>query len=99
MKKVNVKDRKLKKFLAQTDHTMVIADGLSDAFIGLVVTADGLVCAYDKNRVINLLMKKNKWSHDEAIEYADFNIFSAYVFRGPIFLEPVSNTEWDYVKE
>ena len=82
MKKHDKQDKKLRRYLSSIDSEIVIADGMADAFVGLVNTADGLVCVYDKIKVILILKKQNKWDYHEAEEYADFNIFSAYVKRG-----------------
>jgi hypothetical protein len=96
------KDDKLKKYLRgefSNADEIVIADGLSDAFIGIINTIDGPVCAYDKMKVIILLKEQNKWDYFEAEEYADFNIFSAYVKNGPLFVDIIDIKEWDKPKK
>ena len=98
-KKLDKHDIKLKKYLSNIDHMIVIANGLSEAFVGLINTPDGLVTVYDKARVVHILKKKNKWSQEEAEEYADFNIFSEYVYRSPLFIDRVDVTDWSPTKE
>jgi hypothetical protein len=99
MKKHDKQDKKLKRYLAAFDSEIVIADGLADAFVGLVNTADGLVCVYDKIKVILILKKKNDWDYHEAEEYADFNIFSAYVKRGPLWIDSVTYRDWNGITD
>lgn len=97
--KENKLDKKLKKYLRSIDHMIIIADGLSEAFVGLVNTPEGLVTVYDKNRVIHILKKTNKMTQEEAEEYADFNIFSSYFYRNPLYIDSVNLVDWNPTKE
>lgn len=66
------------------DEDMLFADGFDDAIIGVTTF---LVVAYDANKVVQILQDENGWDHDEAVEYAEHNIFSAYVGeKTPMFV-------------
>tara|TARA_A100001388_G_scaffold62945_1_gene43953 strand:- start:6342 stop:6566 length:225 start_codon:yes stop_codon:yes gene_type:complete len=66
---------------------MMKADGLDDAIIGVGLQfdkPDRLIYDYDK--CIDILMKLNNWTDEEAIEWMEFNVRGAYVGEGtPIF--------------
>lgn len=98
-KKQDKFDIKLKNHLKQIDHMIIIAEGLSEAFVGLANTVDGLVAVYDKARCVSILKKRNKWTQEEAEEYCDFNVFSAYGYRIPIFMDRIDITDWNPTKE
>lgn len=81
-------DKKLKKFLALIDEEIVIADGLSYAFIGLTRNNGHIVCVYSTHLIVAELMKNDLMSQEDAEEYIQFNICDAYVGeRTPLFLD------------
>lgn len=66
----------------------LFADGLSDAVIGYTRTlSTGKdVVVYSAEKVIEVLMRDGM-SYEEAVEYADFNIFCAYMGENtPLFM-------------
>jgi hypothetical protein len=70
---------------------LLFADGFDDAILGIVERCgfDPVVC-YSADKIIDILMKDNM-SHEEAVEYYEFNILGAYVGeKTPMFLE-----RWD----
>ena len=73
----------------------MIADGLDEAIIGLtdVWDSDGSIrriVAYDKQKVLEILINRDSMEEDEAEEFFQFNIGGAYVGKGtPIFIEKV----------
>ena len=63
---------------------MMKADGLDDAIIGVGLQfdkPDRLIYDYDK--CIDILMKLNDWTDEEAIEWMEFNVRGAYVVKAP----------------
>jgi hypothetical protein len=61
------------------------ADGFDDAVIGVEVNTLRLV--YSIDRMIAILTKDDEMSYEDAIEYLDFNVFSAHVGeRTPIYI-------------
>jgi hypothetical protein len=70
------------------DQTVVLADGLEDAFIGVGRTFSSIpVAIYDTDKVIEILMTRDVMTREEALEFFDFNIAGAYVGEStPIFM-------------
>lgn len=64
---------------------ILFADGLDDAIIGFEPNLWKVV--YSRNKVLDSLVKDGM-SEDEAMEYADYNIFAAMVGdKTPIWVE------------
>jgi len=65
---------------------VLIADGFDDAIIG--IKDDTGVVYYSKEKVIDILIREHGMTDIDAMEYADFNIFCAYMGdKTPIFLD------------
>lgn len=61
------------------------ADGFDDAVIGLEYNTMKLV--YDMNKMIDILVKEGM-QYEEAVEYLEFNTWSAYVGeKTPIYIQ------------
>lgn len=91
-------DAKLKDFLMEMTDEVVIADGLSDAFVGLaqVGSESKTVAVYDSVKIIRILMEQGL-TQDEAVEYYEYNILGAYVGEAtPIYLIPVDKECWTF---
>ena len=69
------------------DETVLLADGLEDAFIGIGRQFHLAVAVYSRSKAIQCLIEQGM-SHPEAVEYFDFNTSGAWVGRQtPIFME------------
>jgi len=68
-------------------------DGFESALLGLCEIKGRDAClAYDHEECINILMDRDDMSHDDAIEYMEYNVTDAYVGpHTPAFIELV---EW-----
>ena len=77
-----------KELVEQTgDESLLFADGLDAAIVGVADEIDPIRVIYDKDKIVKILMKQNKWNFDEANEYAHYNIYDAYVGeRTPIYI-------------
>lgn len=63
---------------------LLFADGLDDAIIGICPTSFRVV--YSRSKVIEILC--NDMSEEEAVDYAEYNTFNAYVGdKTPIWVE------------
>ena len=64
------------------------ADGLDEALIGTAYRPDlGEILVYDYDKCVDIFMKNNDWSEEEAIEWMEFNVVGAYVRKDtPIFV-------------
>ncbi len=67
---------------------MLKADGLDAALIGIASPAGRQeVLVYDYDKCVDIFKRNNDWSHDEAVEWMEFNVVSAYVGEStPIFV-------------
>tara|TARA_R100001377_G_scaffold62776_1_gene38557 strand:+ start:1338 stop:1598 length:261 start_codon:yes stop_codon:yes gene_type:complete len=74
---------------------MLLADGFEGAFIG-VSTRCGqpTLAVYDANKCLQILIDRDDMTHDEALEYFNFNVIGAWVGdETPLFLESMSLIE------
>lgn len=69
------------------DAPVIIADGFDDAMLGVGRQFNLNVAVYDYNKCVDVLMKRDKLSYVDAIEWMEFNVVGAYVGKTtPIFL-------------
>tara|TARA_R110000803_G_C11989495_1_gene322005 strand:- start:56818 stop:57093 length:276 start_codon:yes stop_codon:yes gene_type:complete len=63
-------------------------DGLDEAIVGISERfGQGSLLVYDVGKIIDILMTRDDMSHDEAIEWYEFNIVGAWMGDGtPIFM-------------
>lgn len=59
------------------DVEFMVADGFDDAIIG--VDDNHTRIAYSINKCIDILVNRDGMKYDEALEYFNFNVSSAYV--------------------
>mgnify|MGYP001296123174 FL=1 len=74
---------------------MLLADGFEGAFIG-VSTRCGqpTLAVYDANKCLQILIDRDDMTHEEALEYFNFNVIGAWVGdETPLFLESMSLIE------
>ena len=81
-----------------TEDTLLLADGFDAAIVG-VMEGKGRTPAvvYDHASCVRILMERDGMDEDEAQEFMDFNVTSAFVGDGtPVFLhrlEPAYSTD------
>ena len=64
---------------------LLIADGLDDAIVG--IQEDTGIVFYSREKVMKILMERDGMSELDALEFADYNIFNAYMGeKTPVFL-------------
>ena len=77
------------------DERLVKADGLEDAIIGVgsrMNMPDVLIYSY--NKCVKIFMEKEGWTHEEAIEWMDFNVVGAWVGETtPIFVHEIPSDQ------
>ena len=77
---------------------MLTADGFDAAAIGVACRQDWdqQIIAYDYDKCVEILEKRDGMSKEEAVEYMEFNVVSAYVGAGtPCFIRPGDLEEID----
>jgi hypothetical protein len=78
-----------KDLLLERYDTLMFADGFDDAIVGVSNRA-GLepLVTYDIEKCIDILMKRDGMSYDDAYEYFEFNVLGAYMGENtPIYLD------------
>ena len=72
-------------------ETMVLADGLDKAFVGVAFSfGEKIRAVYDIDKIIEELQEQGM-SHEDAQEYFDYNIAGSYVGdQTPIFMHAMS---------
>ncbi len=66
--------------LAEANEAALLADGFEDALIGYVqVFSHPPVALYDRNKCIEILMKRDGMTEDDAEEFFEFNVQGAWV--------------------
>ena len=69
---------------------VLLADGFHRAFIGLTTEWSGAMrSVYDYDKCVDILMKRDDMTEEEAEEYMEFNVMGAYMGEHtPVFLRP-----------
>lgn len=67
------------------DDDLLFADGFDSAIIGVGERCGApYIVVYDREKAIKILVKRDKMSREEAVEYFDFNVTGAYVGEKPL---------------
>ena len=74
--------------IAEQYPELLVADGFDKAIIGVSTSFNKKSVAYDTNKCIDILVRRDKMSREEAIEYFEYNVTGAYVGEHtPSFIE------------
>jgi hypothetical protein len=66
------------------------ADGFDDAIIGLEPLSGKVI--YDIDLMVEVLITQEELSHQDAIEYLDYNVLNAYVGENtPIYIQTLES--------
>ena len=73
------------------NEKLIKADGFDDCIIGVSHRyGEHFILAYDEEKVIKKLMKRDKMTREDALEFYNFNIIGAWVGKQtPIFIEKI----------
>jgi len=71
------------------DKDAILLKGFDDCIIGTVRSVDGCdVAAYSTGKIIKKLVERDGMDYQEASDFFEFNIVSAYMGKGmPVFIE------------
>jgi hypothetical protein len=68
--------------------TALYADGFEDALIGVGYQFNTQLAVYDWDKCVSILTQRDKMSHEEAVEWMDFNVTGAWVGKHtPVFIK------------
>jgi hypothetical protein len=80
-------DHYIKKAMGE-DETILLADGLESAFMGIGRQFTHPIAIYSYKKTIKILMRENRMDRENAEEYFQFNIAQAFVGdQTPVFLQ------------
>jgi hypothetical protein len=78
------------KLLKEREESVLFADGLEEAFIGIGYQFNTPISIYSKKKAIQYFMEQGM-DEEQAHEYFDYNVIGSYVGeQTPIFLEDAS---------
>jgi hypothetical protein len=76
--------------LAEANPDALLADGFEEAYIGICYRFNLAIAAYDYDKCIDVLMKRDGMSYEEAVEFFEFNTLGAWVGEGtPAFIKDI----------
>lgn len=79
--------RKIGELCDEIGEEILLADGFEEAFLGIAWQFTKPMALYDRQKCIDILMKRDGMTDEEATEYFDFNVAGAYVGENtPAFL-------------
>lgn len=78
----------IREWIDSTHPDMLFADGHDASIVGVLLRPSSPpVVLYDGDRVVNGLVERHGMQWEEAEEFAQFNVFSAYVGKEtPLFV-------------
>ena len=70
------------------DSEALLCDGFDDAIIGVAERINlGPVVAYDVDKIVKILIKRDGMTEEEALEYYYYNVQGAWMGEGtPVFI-------------
>ena len=78
----------MKEYIGQYNDEALLADGFEDALMGVGVIFNRSLATYDMRKCIDILIKRDGMTEEEAVEYFEFNVTGSYVGENtPIFVE------------
>ena len=73
--------------IAEYDPELIILDGLDDAIIGIVERSDFCAIVYDTEKIITILIQRDKMDRSDAMDFFYYNIHCLYAGeKTPVFL-------------
>jgi hypothetical protein len=87
-KKIKVKKDKIKEFLDEvstwSDEPLLYPTGFEKAIIGTVERCgtSGPIILVDRDKCIDILVKRDNMTYEDAVDFYEFNIVGAYVGEG-----------------
>ena len=81
-------EQEVKDWIIEYNEEALLADGFEEAFLGVSeVFGRPPLATYDRDKCIDILVKRDGMTYEEAVEHFDFNVTGAWVGDGtPIYL-------------
>lgn len=76
-----------REMIEEMNPDALFIDGCDLAIVGYVEQAGAVLAAYDKLLLIDVFMRRDNMTHEDAAEHVDFNIACAYLGKyTPVFV-------------
>ena len=77
-----------KEDISEINPEALLCDGFDEAIIGMAERINlGPVVAYDVDKMLEIMVKRDGMSYEEAMEYFDYNILGAWMGENtPVFI-------------
>lgn len=87
----NKRFKAIKARLVDVNQDALLADGFEDALMGICWRfGQPALAMYDRNKCVDILVKRDKMSVDDAREFFDFNVIGSWVGEHtPVFVEVI----------
>jgi hypothetical protein len=74
--------------ISEINPEALLCDGFDEAIIGMAERINlGPVVAYDVDKMLEIMVKRDGMSYEEAMEYFDYNILGAWMGENtPVFI-------------
>ena len=84
-----VRTNEIRNMMEDENPEALFADGFDDAIIGICRKAgDSSVVAYSYEKCVEVLINQQEMSPEDAIEWMEFNVVSAYMGpHTPVFID------------
>tara|TARA_R110000824_G_scaffold251654_1_gene440280 strand:- start:190 stop:432 length:243 start_codon:yes stop_codon:yes gene_type:complete len=71
------------------EHGTLLADGFESALIGTAQQYNRTFAVYDYTKCVDILINRDGFTHDEALEHMEVNVLGAWVGEStPAFIIP-----------
>ena len=86
---------RLREWVSEWNEEALLADGFEEAVVGMCEKFGAVpVVAYDRDKCVEVLMKRDGIDYEEAAEFFEFNVAGSYVGEStPVFLTLWSKDE------
>jgi hypothetical protein len=80
---------KVREILGECNEEAIVCDGLEEALIGIGYTFNkSPIAVYDKNIIIDIYIKRDGMTYEEAEEFFEYNVLGSYCGEHtPIFID------------
>lgn len=83
-------NQELRDKIAENNDMLLFADGFDGAIVG--ITEDCMHVVYDANKMIEILVKYEEMTYEDAVDYLGYNTFCAYVGENtPIYINLIKD--------
>jgi len=74
--------------IAERNPEAILIDGLDKAIIGMARRVGMEVVAYDYDKCVEVLMEREDWDREDAIDWMEYNVVGAFMGAcTPVFVD------------